>query len=156
MRTDSVSYTHLTIFIGKVTGAAVFVGNVADRFDSYSVSGVFGGLENIVFLLYFAIEGILHMDQKEMIMVGINFHINLSAGGRCFYTCLDGIFQQIGKHKAQIEMCIRDRCKVSVIVINSIFLYYSDIWLKMEGDLKMDILKGKRYDIMNVLWERCV
>ena len=23
----------------------------------------------------------------------------------------------------------------------------------MEGDLKMDILKGKRYDIMNVLWE---
>ena len=51
------------------------------------------------------------------------------------------------------EMCIRDRCKVSVIVINSIFLYYSDIWLKMEGDLKMDILKGKRYDIMNVLWE---
>ena len=31
--------------------------------------------------------------------------------------------------------------KVSVIVINSIFLYYSDIWLKMEGDLMMDILK---------------
>ena len=46
-----------------------------------------------------------------------------------------------------------NQCKVSVIVINSIFLYYSDIWLKMEGDLKMDILKGKRYDIMNVLWE---
>ena len=42
----------------------------------------------------------LYMDQKEMIMAGINFHINLSAGGRCFYTCLDGIFQQIGKHKA--------------------------------------------------------
>ena len=76
-----------TIFIGKVTGTAVFVGNVADRFDSYSVSGVFGGLENIVFLLYFAIEGVFHMNQKEMIMVGINFHINLSAGGRCFYTC---------------------------------------------------------------------
>ena len=37
-------------------------------------------------------------------MVGINFHINLSAGGRCFYTCLDGIFQQIGKHKAQINL----------------------------------------------------
>ena len=46
-----------------------------------------------------------------------------------------------------------NQCKVSVIVINSIFLYYSVIWLKMEGDLKMDILKGKRYDIMNVLWE---
>ena len=93
-----------TIFIGKVTRTAVFVGNVADRFDSYSVSGVFGGLENIVFLLYFAIEGILHMDQKEMIMVGINFHINFSAGGLCFYTCLDGILQQIGKHKAQINL----------------------------------------------------
>ena len=63
-----------------------------------AVSGAFGGLENIVFLLYFAIEGVLYMDQKEMIMAGINFHINLSAGGRCFYTCLDGIFQQIGKH----------------------------------------------------------
>ena len=37
-------------------------------------------------------------------MVGINFHVNLSAGGRCFYTCLDGIFQQIGKHKAQINL----------------------------------------------------
>ena len=69
-----------TIFIGKVTDTAVFVGNVADGFDSYAVSGAFGGLENIVFLLYFSIEGILHMDQKEMIMVGINFHINLSAG----------------------------------------------------------------------------
>ncbi len=88
----------------KTACTAVFVDNVADRFDSYAVSGVFGGLENIVFLLYFAIEGILHMDQKEMIMVGINFHINLSAGGRCFYTCLDGIFQDIGKHKAQINL----------------------------------------------------
>ena len=38
-----------TIFIGKVTGTAVFCGNVADRFDSYAVSGAFGGLENIVF-----------------------------------------------------------------------------------------------------------
>lgn len=37
-------------------------------------------------------------------MAGINFHINLSAGGRCFHTCLDGIFQQIGKHKAQINL----------------------------------------------------
>ena len=44
---------------------------MADRFDSYAVSGAFGGLENIVFLLYFAIEGVLHMDQKQMIMVGI-------------------------------------------------------------------------------------
>ena len=77
---------------------------MADGFDSYAVSGAFGGLENIVFLLYFAIEGILHMDQKEMIMVGINLHINLSAGGYCFHTCLDGIFQQIGKHKAQINL----------------------------------------------------
>ena len=59
-----------TIFIGKVTGTAVFVDNVADRFDSYAVSRAFGGLENIVFLLYFAIEGVLHMDQKQMIMVG--------------------------------------------------------------------------------------
>ena len=74
---------------------------MADRFDSYAVSGAFGGLENIVFLLYFTIEGILHMNQKQVIMVGINLRINLSAGGRCFYTCLDGIFQQIGKHKAQ-------------------------------------------------------
>ena len=77
---------------------------MADGFDSYAVSGAFGGLENIVFLLYFTIEGVLHMDQKEMIMVGINFHINLSAGGRCFHTCLDGIFQQIGEHKAQINL----------------------------------------------------
>ena len=93
-----------TIFIGKITGTAVFVGNVADGFDSYAVSGAFGGLENIVFLLYFAIEGVLHMDQKEMIMVGINFHVNLSAGEYCFHTCLDGIFQQVGKHKAQINL----------------------------------------------------
>ena len=77
---------------------------MADRFDSYAVSGAFGGLENIVFLLYFAIEGVLHMNQKEMIMVGVNFHINLSAGRLCFRTCLDGIFQQIGKHKAQINL----------------------------------------------------
>lgn len=28
-----------------------------------------------------------------------------------------------------------------------------DYLVKMEGDLEMDILKGKRYDIMNVLWE---
>ena len=68
-----------TIFIGKVTGFAVFVGDVADGFDSYAVSGAFGGLENIVFLLYFAIEGVFHINQKEMIMVGINLHINLSA-----------------------------------------------------------------------------
>mgnify|MGYP007055179722 CR=1 FL=1 len=73
--------------IGKVTGTSVFVGNVADRFDSYAVAGAFGGLENIVFLLYFAIEGVLHMNQKEMIMVGVNFHINLSAGRLCFRTC---------------------------------------------------------------------
>lgn len=52
---------------------------MADRFDSYAVSGAFGGLENIVFLLYFAIEGVFHINQKEMIMVGINLHINLSA-----------------------------------------------------------------------------
>ena len=58
----------------------------------------------LFFCLYLSIEGVLHMDQKQMIMVGINFHINLSAGGRCFYTCLDGIFQQIGKHKAQINL----------------------------------------------------
>ena len=90
--------------IGKVTGTSVFVGNVADRFDSYAVAGAFGGLENIVFLLYFAIEGVLHMNQKEMIMVGVNFHINLSAGRLCFRTCLDGVFQQIGKHKAQINL----------------------------------------------------
>ena len=77
---------------------------MADRFDPYAVSGVFGGLENIVFLLYFAIEGILHMNQKQMIMVGINLHIDLSAGGFCFYTCLDGIFQQVGKHKTQINL----------------------------------------------------
>ena len=44
------------------------------------------------------------MNQKQVIMVGINLRINLSAGGRCFYTCLDGIFQQIGKHKAQINL----------------------------------------------------
>ena len=93
-----------TIFIGKVTGTAVFCGNVADRFDSYAVSGAFGGLENIVFLLYFTIEGILHMNQKQVIMVGIHLHINLSAGGFCFHTCLDGIFQQIGKYKAQINL----------------------------------------------------
>ena len=93
-----------TIFIGEVTGTSVFVGNVADRFDSYSVSRAFGGLENIVFLLYFAIEGVLHMDQKQMIMVGINLHINLPAGLICFHTCLDGIFQQIGKYKAQINL----------------------------------------------------
>ena len=55
-----------TIFIGKVTSTAVFVGNVADGFDSYAVSGAFGGLENIVFLMYFAIKGILHMNQKQM------------------------------------------------------------------------------------------
>ena len=89
-----------TIFIGKVTGTAVFGGNVADRFDSYAVSGAFGGLENIVFLLYFTIEGILRMNQKQVIMVGINLHINLSADLICFHTCLDGIFQQIGKYKA--------------------------------------------------------
>ena len=77
---------------------------MADRFDPYAVSGVFGGLENIVFLLYFAIEGILHMNQKQMIMVGINLHIDLSAGGFCFYTCLEGIFQQVGKHKTQINL----------------------------------------------------
>ena len=77
---------------------------MADRFDSYAVSGAFGGLENIVFLLYFTIEGILHMNQKQVIMVGINLHINLSAGGFCFHTCLDGIFQQIGKYKAQINL----------------------------------------------------
>ena len=47
-----------TIFIGKVTDTAVFVGNVADGFDSYAVSGTFGGLENIVFLPYFTIESI--------------------------------------------------------------------------------------------------
>ena len=77
---------------------------MADGFDSYAVSGAFGGLENIVFLLYFAIEGVLHMDQKKMIMVGINFHVNLSAGEYCFHTCLDGVFQQVGKHKAQINL----------------------------------------------------
>ena len=77
---------------------------MADRFDSYAVSGAFGGLENIVFLLYFTIEGILHMNQKQVIMVGINLHINLSAGLICFHTCLDGIFQQIGKYKAQINL----------------------------------------------------
>ena len=37
-------------------------------------------------------------------MVGINLHINLSAGLICFHTCLDGIFQQIGKYKAQINL----------------------------------------------------
>ena len=77
---------------------------MADGFDSYAVSGAFGGLENIVFLLYFAIEGIFYMNQKQMIMVGINFHINLSADGLCFHTCLDGVFQQIGKYKAQINL----------------------------------------------------
>ena len=102
---DSISkYRLAAVGTEKTACTAVFVDNVADRFDSYSVSRVFGGLENIVFLLYFAIEGIFHMDQKEMIMVGINFHINLSAGGLCFHTCLDGIFQQIGKHKAQINL----------------------------------------------------
>ena len=102
---DSISkYRLAAVGTEKTACTAVFVDNVADRFDSYSVSGVFGGLENIVFLLYFAIEGIFHMDQKEMIMVGINFHINLSAGGLCFHTCLDGIFQQIGEHKAQINL----------------------------------------------------
>ena len=55
-------------------------------------------------LLYFTIEGILHMNQKQVIMVGIHLHINLSAGGFCFHTCLDGIFQQIGKYKAQINL----------------------------------------------------
>ena len=54
--------------------------------------------------MWLAIEGILHMNQKQMIMVGINLHINLSAGGFCFYTCLDGIFQQVGKYKAQINL----------------------------------------------------
>lgn len=44
------------------------------------------------------------MNQKQMIMVGINLHIDLSAGGFCFYTCLDGIFQQVGKHKTQINL----------------------------------------------------
>ena len=77
---------------------------MADGFDSYAVSGAFGGLENIVFLLYFTIEGILHMNQKQVIMVGIHLHINLSAGGFCFHTCLDGIFQQIGKYKSQINL----------------------------------------------------
>ena len=102
---DSISkYRLAAVGTEKTACTAVFVDNVADRFDSYAVSGVFGGLENIVFLLYFAIEGILHMDQKEMIMVGINFHINLSAGGYCFHACLDGIFQQIGEHKAQIDL----------------------------------------------------
>ena len=38
-----------TIFIGKVTDTAVFFGNVADGFDSYTISGALGGLENIVF-----------------------------------------------------------------------------------------------------------
>ena len=93
-----------TIFIGTVTDTAVFVGNVAYGFDSYAVSGTFGGLENIVFLPYFTIESILHMNQKQMIMVGINLHINLPAGLICFHTCLDGIFQQIGKYKAQINL----------------------------------------------------
>ena len=102
---DSISkYRLAAVGTEKTACTAVFVDNVADRFDSYAVSGVFGGLENIVFLLYFAIEGILRMDQKEMIMVGINFHINLSAGGYCFHACLDGIFQQIGEHKAQIDL----------------------------------------------------
>ena len=45
-------------------------------------------------------QNLLNMDQKQMIMVGINFHINLSADLICFHTCLDGIFQQIGKYKA--------------------------------------------------------
>ena len=93
-----------TIFIGKVTDTAVFVGNVAEGFDYNSVYGTFGGLENIVFLPYFTIESILHMNQKQMIMVGINLHINLPAGLICFHTCLDGIFQQIGKYKAQINL----------------------------------------------------
>ena len=96
-----------TIFIGKVTDTAVFVGNVAYGFDSYAVSGTFGGLENIVFLPYFTIESILHMNQKQMIMVGINLHINLPAGLICFHTCLDGIFQQIGKYKAQINLIFK-------------------------------------------------
>ena len=65
---------------------------------------------------------------------------------RKMYYCPDKLGNKICKRTV-------NQCKVSVIVINSIFLYYSDIWLKMEGDLKMDILKGKRYDIMNVLWE---
>ena len=37
-------------------------------------------------------------------MVGMNLYINLSAGGFCFHTCLYGIFQQIGEHKAQIYL----------------------------------------------------
>ena len=65
---------------------------------------------------------------------------------RKMYYCPDKLGNKFVKRTV-------NQCKVSVIVINSIFLYYSDIWLKMEGDLKMDILKGKRYDIMNVLWE---
>ena len=42
------------------------------------------------------------MNQKQMIMVGINLHINLPAGLICFHTCLDGIFQQIGKYKHRL------------------------------------------------------
>ena len=88
----------------ETAGTAIFFYGMADGFNSDSTSCTFGGLENIVFLLYFAIEGVLHMNQKQMIMVGINLHINLSAGGYCFHTCLDGVFQQIGEHKAQIYL----------------------------------------------------
>ena len=39
----------------------------------------------LFFCCILPIEGVLHMNQKQMIMVGINLHINLSAGGYCFH-----------------------------------------------------------------------
>ena len=84
-----------SVFVCETAGTAIFFYGMADGFNSDSTSCTFGGLENIVFLLYFAIEGVLHMNQKQMIMVGINLHINLSAGGYCFHTCLDGVSSRL-------------------------------------------------------------
>ena len=116
---------------------------MADRFDSYAVSGAFGGLENIVFLLYFTIEGILHMNQKQVIMVGINLHINLSAGGFCFHTCLDGIFQQIGR-------------EVIGTTVNTLLFAYVGESLLLFSYLKMQDYTLETLLNSKILFQNCV
>lgn len=58
-----------SVFIGEVACTIGFFGDVANGFDSYSAACPFGGLKNIVFLLYFAVKSVFNMDEKQMSVV---------------------------------------------------------------------------------------
>ena len=91
------------VFTGKAAGTVVFLRKAAYGLDSDAISRTLGGLKNTIFLFDFAVKGIFHLDQKKTVILKINRCIDFSSGRLCPLTCLDGIFQKIGKDETHVN-----------------------------------------------------